>query len=63
MSATQFGFRELLQRRLEGCPVIAQHLLLPTVNKPKLREKYGIMDEWVMPYKVITKLQARGGHD
>jgi len=25
---------------------------LDPVNKPKLREKYGILDDWVLPYKV-----------
>jgi hypothetical protein len=29
------------------------------VNKPKLREKYGIQDDWVLPYKVrFMRLQV-----
>lgn len=34
--------------------------LMDLVNKPKLREKYGILDEWVLPYKVIPIIDIPG---
>ena len=39
-----------LKRPNSTNPAVA-HPAAP-VNKPKLREKYGILDEWVLPYKV-----------
>lgn len=33
-------------------PTVPPTLLRVAVNKPKLREKFGILDEWVLPYKV-----------
>lgn len=32
-------------------------------KKPKLREKYGIADEWVMPYDVIPIIDIPGFGD
>lgn len=34
--------------------------LMDLVNKPKLREKFGILDEWVLPYKVIPIIDIPG---
>jgi leucyl-tRNA synthetase len=34
--------------------------LMDLVNKPKLREKYGIRDEWVLPYQVIPIIDIPG---
>jgi hypothetical protein len=32
-------------------------------KKPKLREKYGILDEWVMPFEVIPIIEIPGYGD
>ena len=32
-------------------------------KKPKLREKYGVLDEWVMPYEVIPIIDIPGFGD
>lgn len=32
-------------------------------KKPKLREKYGIADEWVMPFEVIPIIDIPGFGD
>ena len=35
----------------------------PAVNKPKLREKNGIRDEWVLPFEVIPIIDIPGFGD
>jgi hypothetical protein len=42
------------------------HTITPSQDlkkKPKLREKYGVADEWVMPFEVIPIIDIPGFGD